>query len=147
MVDPRDRDMSWALRRGGEVRVLEDALVVDRGAGEPVRVELDDVVEVTQRSVDWFTGILSVVLVGIGVYLTREHVLGGLLFAGAGAASVYVTYRRRNETNLRVRGRAKPLKLYPADGQRFYTDLGRLLEVEDARSDEPGADAGDPDNA
>jgi|GEM_PF-575726 len=134
MVDPSDDGVSWPLRRGEAVTIEGDALLVDKGDDEQVRVELDDLLEVTRREMDWFTGVLSVVLVGIGLYLTQEHVLGGLGFAAAGVVSVYLTYRRRDEINLRVRGRTKPLKVYPENGDRFYADLGQLLEVEDART-------------
>lgn len=135
MVAGSDDGQSWPLRRGGAVTVVDDALRIDRDGEDTIHIELDNVMEVTQRSVDWFTGILSVILVGIGLYLTQEHLVGGLVFAAAGAVSVYITYRRRDETNLRVQGRTKPVTVYPENGQRFYADLGRLLEVEDARSE------------
>ncbi|MFB6105167.1 MAG: hypothetical protein ABEJ57_08860 [Halobacteriaceae archaeon] len=133
MVDPSDDGVSWPLRRGEKVTIEGDALLVDKGEDTRVRVELDDLMEVTRREMDWFTGVLSVVLIGIGLYLTQDHVLGGLGFAAAGVVSVYLTYRRRDEINLRIRGRTKPLKVYPENGARFYADLGELLAVEDAR--------------
>lgn len=138
MVDEREQGSSWRLRRGDRIELREDALIVRGVKDENLRVELDDVVEVTRRRVDWFTGVLSVVLVGIGLFLTQESIVGGLLLAGAGVVSVYLTYRRRDEINLRIRGRTKPLQIYPQNGDRFYGDLGRLLEVEDAR--EAGGD-------
>lgn len=135
MVAEREQGTSWRLRRGDRVEVQEDALIITGVQEDTIRVELDDVAEVTRRRMDWFTGVLSVLLVGIGLLLTQSDVVGGLLLAAAGAVSVYLTYRRRDEMNLRIRGRTKPLQIYPEDGDRFYTDLGRLLEVEDARDD------------
>lgn len=133
-------EQSWRLRRGNEIRLRDDALFIDKGGdAEVVRVDLDDVVKVTRRTVDWFTGVLSVVLIGIGFLLAQDSPIGGLGLAAAGAVSVYLTYRRRDEMNVSVQGRAKPLKVYPKNGDRFYADLERLLEVEDARDtdDEP----------
>lgn len=133
-----EQEQTWRLRRGDRVTVVDDALIIEGVEEETIHVELDDVVEVSRRSVDWFTGVLSVVLVGVGLLLTQDSVLGGLALAGAGAVSVYLTYRRRDETNLRISGRTKPLQLYPADGDRFYEGLGRLLEVEEARREDDG---------
>jgi hypothetical protein len=138
MVHGGEQGETWRLRRGKEVRVRDDALLIEGVEDETIRVELDDVVEVSRRSVDWFTGVLSVVLVGLGLLLTQDSIVGGLALAAAGAGSVYLTYRRRDETNLRIRGRTKPLQLYPANGDRFYEGLGRLLEVEEARREENG---------
>jgi hypothetical protein len=133
MVDVSEQGTTWRLRRGDAIEVVEDALLIEGVEEETVRVEIDEVVEVTRRRVDWFTGVLSVVLIGIGLLLTQDSVLGGLGLAAAGAVSVYLTYRRRDEINLRIRGRTEPLQVYPQNGDRFYADLGRLLEVEDAR--------------
>lgn len=136
MGDVSGAEQSWRLRHGNEIAFRDDVLFIDKGGDEETfRVELDDVVEVTRRTVDWFTGVMSVLLVGIGLLLTTDSVLGGLGFAAAGAVSVYLTYRRRDEMNLRVRGRTKPLKVYPVNGDRFYADLERMLEVEAARDD------------
>lgn len=134
MVDVSEQGSTWRLRGGGVIEVVEDALLIEGVEDDTVRVELDEVVEVTRRRVDWFTGILSVVLIGIGLLLTQDSVLGGLGLAAAGGVSAYLTYRRRDEINLRIRGRTDPLQVYPQNGDRFYADLGRLLEVEDARA-------------
>lgn len=139
MVDVSEQGSTWRLRRGDVIEVVEDALIIEGVEEETVRVELDEVVEVTRRRVDWFTGVLSVVLIGIGLLLTQDSVLGGLALAAAGAVSVYLTYRRRDEINLRIRGRTEPLQVYPRNGDRFYTDLGRLLEIEDARESGEGS--------
>lgn len=136
MVHGSEQGQSWRLRRGETVTVAEDALLIEGVEDETIRVELDDVLEVSRRSVDWFTGVLSVVLIGLGLLLTQDSVLGGLGLAAAGVVSVYLTYRRRDEINLRIRGRTEPLQVYPQNGDRFYADLGRLLEVEEAQESE-----------
>lgn len=121
------------LRTDGAVGLTDDRLlVVD---GETISVELDAIEEVTVETLDWFLVVLSVLLVGFGVYSTRLHLLGGVAFALFGLASCYWTYRNRNEALVRVRGRATPIKLYPAEIESFQAALERALDRRQAELD------------
>lgn len=121
------------LRTGGTVGLTDERLLVADEA--EVSVELDTIEEVTVETLDWFLVVLSVLLVGFGVYATREHLLGGVAFALFGLASCYWTYRNRNEVLVRVRGRATPLRLYPAETEPFRTALERALDRRQAELD------------
>lgn len=118
MASPDGR--SFSLRFGGSLTVSRDELVVNRdgsGTGEntdpPLRIEPDDVVEVTLDSIDYFLLVLSLAIVGFGVLSLERNLLAGLAFAAIGLASGYRTYRRRDALRIRVSGRAKPIVLYP----------------------------------
>jgi hypothetical protein len=121
------------LRTGGTAGLTDDRLLVlDE---ERVSAELDAIEEVTVQTLDRFLVVLSVLLVGFGLYSTRMHVLGGVAFALVGLASCYWTYRNRNEVLVRVRGRANPLKLYPVETEPFRAALERALDRRQAKLD------------
>lgn len=126
-IEP-DIAVSFALRGGGHLGLGEDAVYVARD-DETLRVDAGDIVEVQQNDVDWFHAILSVVLVGFGLWATTRNVLGGLAFSAAGVASLYVTYRKRGTLTFQVQGRAKPLKLYPERSEEAYEALRPLMDT------------------
>ncbi|UPV76336.1 hypothetical protein M0R89_19430 (plasmid) [Halorussus limi] len=123
-----------ALRTGGSVVLSDDFLLVvtGEGSGDPdlTRVALDDVAEVTVEEFDYFLAVLSVLLVGYGLYSVPRSAALGLAFAAFGAASLYWTYRKRGKARIKVEGRAKPISLFPADTDAFTSALRPLLEVE-----------------
>lgn len=119
---------TFALRREDSITLTEDGVYVDRADGETVFAALDDVVEIQHESVDWFIAILSVCLLGFGLYSTTEHVLGGLGFAAAGVASLYLVYRKRGAISFKVTNRPKPLTVYPEHPERVYRALGALMD-------------------
>lgn len=121
------------LRRGGWVGVTSSSLVV--ADGEQYRVAADDIQEVTFEDVDWFVGILGLVVVGYGVYSLQFDVLFGLAFAAVGLGSLYLTYRKRNRVRIRVVGRPKPLTVYPEAMEPFRQALDPILaQTSDGKS-------------
>lgn len=129
---------SGDLRPGGRVGLTDERLLVVRE--ETTSVEFSSVQAVEMEDFDYFVGLLSLLLVGVGLWgLTRNPPLG-LLFAAAGAVSVYVSYRKRSKATVQVHDRAKPLVLYPADAGGFYDALGRQLDAYRARHDLEAAD-------
>ncbi len=123
-----------SLRTGGSVALSDDYLLVvtDEESGDPdlTRVALDDVAEVTVEKFDTFLAVLSVLLVGYGLYSVPRSALLGLAFAAFGAVSLYWTYRKRGKVRIRVEGRAKPISLFPADTDAFTSALRPLLDVD-----------------
>jgi len=129
---------SGGLRPGGRVGLTDERLLVVRE--ETTSVALSGIEAVEMEDFDYFVGLLSLLLVGVGIWgLTRNPPLG-LLFAAAGTASLYVSYRKRSKATVRVHDRAKPLVLYPADASAFYDALGRQLEAYRDRHDLEAAD-------
>lgn len=113
---------SHPLRPDGTLEVTDEALIVRRD-GDPIRVTLDDVVEVSLASFDYFLGFLSVAIIGFGILSLERNVLVALGFVVVGVASLYRTYRRRGQLTFRVQGRAKPLTIYPEHAQAVYDAL------------------------
>ena len=124
------------LRTGGSVAVTDDRLLVDAD-GELMRIELDDVAEVTVEDFDWFLGVLSVLLVGYGLYSIPRSAPLGTGFAAFGAASLYWTYRKRGKARIKVVGRSKPVSVFPADTGTFMDALEPVMAEE---RDERGGD-------
>jgi hypothetical protein len=118
-----------SLRTGGSVALTDDHLLVSAD-GEVTRIALDDVAEVTIEAFDWFLGVLSVLLVGYGLYSIPRSALLGVAFAAFGAASLYWTYRKRGKARIRVAGRPKPISVFPADTEAFAAALEPLREGE-----------------
>jgi hypothetical protein len=114
------------LRTGGSVAVTDDRLLVNAD-DELTRIELDEVTEVTVEDFDWFLGVLSVLLVGYGLYSIPRSALLGLVFAAFGAASLYWTYRKRGKARIKVVGRSKPISVFPADTDAFYDALEPVM--------------------
>lgn len=106
----------------------DETLYLDRD-GERVRVAFENVTEVTFRDYDYFLVVLSVVLVGFGVWFVHRTP-ASLLFSLVGLASLARLFRRRNEVTVRVAGRPKPIRFHPEDPGTFYDRLGREMEAE-----------------
>lgn len=117
------------LRHGGWAGVTESSLVVETDAR--YRVDADDIQEVTFEDIDWFVGLLGLVVVGYGLYSTQFDVLFGLAFAVVGVVSLYLTYRKRNRVRIRVAGRPKPLTIYPPSTESFQRALEPVLDRRD----------------
>lgn len=105
-----------------------DALFVERG-GERIRVDFDNITQLSYRDTDYFIVVLSVVLVGFGLWFVPESPFS-LLFSVAGLASLYRLYRHRGEVVVRVTDRPKPLTFHPEDGGAFYDALGEEMDGE-----------------
>lgn len=106
----------------------DEALYVDRG-GERIRVAFADVSELTYQDTDYFVVILSLVLVGFGLWFVGQTP-ASLLFSLVGVASLARLYRRRGKLVVRATGRAKPLAFHPADAGAFYDAVGEAMDGE-----------------
>ncbi|WP_276302159.1 hypothetical protein [Halorussus lipolyticus] len=124
------------LRTGGTVVVTDDRLLVSAD-DEITSIALDDVAEVTIEAFDWFLAVLSVLLVGYGLYSIPRSVLLGGAFAVFGAGSLYWTYRKRGKARIKVADRPKPISVFPADTAAF-ADALESLRVEADGADEAG---------
>lgn len=119
---------TYSLRSGGTLACGEDALYVVRDGEDTVRITLDNILEVRYDEFDWFLGIVSLTLVGFGLYSTSRDVLLGLVFAAVGAGSFYLTYRKRGKITFQVSERPKPLEIYPKSGETVYEALHPLIK-------------------
>lgn len=120
------------LRRGEEVGITGDfgALVVVRD-GDPVRVSMEDIVEVTVREFDWYLALLGLGVTGFGLLSLERSVPLGVAFTAAGLVSLGLTYRKRDQMNIRVTGRTDPLTLYPVDPDTLYEELEVALRQQE----------------
>jgi len=114
-------------RRGGVVGLTDERLVIV-SEDEVTVVPFENVDEATVQSFDWFLGLMSVLLVGFGVYSTRMNVLAGLAFAVAGLASLYLTYRKRGRVRIRLHTRAKPVTVYLSETDSFEAAFERQMD-------------------
>ena len=125
------------LRSDGCIGFTDERLLISRN--EVTNVDLESVHSVEFEDFDWFLGVMSAGLVAFGLYSTTKNVIAGLAFALAGAASLYLTYRKRGKATVRVRGRAKPLVLYPDDGDEFHDVFEAALASYQERLDAQAA--------
>ena len=114
------------LRTGGSVAVTGDRLLV-AAEDDVTAIRLDKVTEITVEDFDYFLAILSVLLVGYGLYSVPQSAPIGFAFAGFGAASLYWTYRKRGKARIKVVGRSKPISVFPADTGAFTDALEPVL--------------------
>lgn len=127
-----ETDEALDLRRQVPLRIADgwtgfdgEALYVERD-GERVRVAFANVTELSYRDTDYFIAVLSLVLVGFGVWFLRESPFS-LLFSVVGVASLYRLYRHRGEVVVRVADRPKPLTFHPEAGGGFYDALAEAV--------------------
>lgn len=127
-------DFQADLRRGGWVGVTSSALVVS--TDEEYRIDAAAIQEVTVEDLDYFVGLLGLVLVGYGLYSVRADALFGLGFTAIGLGSLYLTYRKRNRVRIRVTGRPKPLTVYPTSTAALTDALEPLLAAGETASEQ-----------
>jgi hypothetical protein len=127
------------LRPGGAVGFTDERLLVARDDQEPTSVALDSVESVEFQDYEWFEAFLGVVLLAFGLASASRSVLLATLFVVLALASLLLTYRKRGKATVSVHSRAKPLTLYPGDGQGFYDAFERALD--DYRERLRGGDA------
>ena len=133
MTSPDLEPAALDLRRQAPLRVADgwagfddEALYVERD-GERIRVGFEQVTELSYRDTDYFVAVLSVVLVGFGLWFVRESP-ASLLFSLVGLASLFRLYRRRGTVVVRVADRPKPLAFHPTDGGAFYDALAEAID-------------------
>lgn len=120
------------LRTGGVVGITDRRLlVIEDGT---VSVPLENVKEIQIESFDWFLGVLSVALVGFGLYSFDVNVLGGIAFTAVGLASCYRTYARRNRVIVELHAGGKPVDFFLEDtaafGRSFEDEIERFEAAE-----------------
>lgn len=120
-------------RRGeGAVGLTDERLLLSTEGEEVVSASLTAVDEVTVQSFDWFLGVLSAGLVAFGIASLSRSLPAGVVFLLAGAASLWLTYRKRGRVTIRVDGRAKPLTVHLEDTDAFQDAFrGRVDAYED----------------
>jgi len=114
-TDRHDVEISrMSLRGGGWIGYSEDAVYVDEGDDDRVKIAHDAIEAVTLRTLEWDLAVMSLLLVAVGAFLalTRNPPVG-LVFAAGGAVSAYRTYRNRHELGIRIRNRPKPFTVHP----------------------------------
>ncbi|MFC4989859.1 MULTISPECIES: hypothetical protein [Saliphagus] len=115
-----------SLRTGGWLGYDEDALYVARD--DRIKLRGEDVTRITLRVVEWDLVVMSLLLVGVGGYVSMTgNTLVGIGFAVVGALSLYRTYRKRYELEIRVEG-GKSVTVYPAHPKRCHERLAGHLD-------------------
>ncbi|WP_380676722.1 hypothetical protein [Salinigranum sp. GCM10025319] len=129
-----------SLRRGGWIGYNDDAVFVRRDDEAGFRIPRADIVRITLNPMEWDLTVMSLLLVGIGVYVgATRNVLVGVGFVAVGCWSLYRTYGKRYELVIRVEDEPKPVSVYPVDPKACHETLGDLIrapQVEDGGESE-----------
>lgn len=120
------------LRDGGWVGYSADAIFVDRGGDERVKIHDDAVTRIGLRMLAWDTAVLSLLLVGVGAYVvaTRNPFVG-LGFVAVGAYSLYRTYDDRQAVVIHVEDRRKPVAVHPEHPTECHERLAAEAGLEE----------------
>lgn len=102
-----------ALRREGWIGYSADSVFVDEG-DEKIRIDNEAVEQLSLRWMEWDLVVMSLVLVAVGgyVFATRNPYVG-VGFVVVGLASLYRSYRKRYELEIRIANQPKPVRVYP----------------------------------
>jgi hypothetical protein len=130
--DGRDTSITrMGLRMGGWIGYSGDSVYIDRDDGEKIRIRHERVTRVALRNVEWDIAVMSLLLVGVGGFVTvTRNPIAGVAFGAIGAASLYWTYRKRYKLVLHVRNERKPISVYPTHPDECHETL-----VEQIRTD------------
>ena len=128
------------LRSGDEIAVTEQRVLV-RSPDEITSVPYTNVSEVSHESFDWFLAIMSLALVGFGVYSIPANAFVGVGLAAVGLWSLYRTYRHRDRVRIHTHSQAKPVEVFPENVDALYAELEPAI---DAVRDERQATDADP---
>jgi hypothetical protein len=122
-----------SLRPGGWVGYSEEAVFVDRG-DERLKIDNERIVQVGLRVIEWDLVVMSILLVGIGGYVTLSlNPLVGVAFAVVGALSLYYTYRQRYELVIEVENEIKPVTVHPSHPKKCHETLVEQVGLEPVR--------------
>lgn len=116
------------LRDGGWVGVTADRLAVVHRNEDPVYVEFDRIERIRVEPLDWFLVIMSLALVGFGLFSIPRNLLAGIGFCVAGGVSLYVTYGRRDRVRITGEGETDDLTIYPEDVEELKGALDPYVE-------------------
>ncbi|MFB6271227.1 MAG: hypothetical protein ABEH83_14885 [Halobacterium sp.] len=118
-----------ALRGGGWIGYSEDAVFVVDG-DDRIKVPKDAVEGLALRTLEFDVAVMSLLLVGVGVYVALErNPLVGVAFAAVGVYSSYRTYQQRYELVVDVENEPKPLSVHPEHPKECHRTL--VEEVRD----------------
>jgi len=122
-----------SLRPGGWIGYSDDAVFIDRD-DERVKIRNADISQIGLRVIEWDVAVMSLLLVGIGVYVgVTRNVFAGTAFGAIGVASVYYTYSQRYELVIQVKNRPKPVTLYPTHPKECHSTLVEAVGLEAVR--------------
>jgi len=120
-----------SLRNGGWIGYSEDAVFVDRGDDERVKIQNEAIQRISVRTLSWDVAVMSVLLVGSGAYVaTTRNPLVGVRFAALGAFSLYRTYSKRYALVVRVQNRRKPIAVHPEHPKECLQTLADRVGLE-----------------
>lgn len=119
-----------SLRGGGWIGYSEDAVFVVDG-DRRLKIRNEDVEQVALHRLEFDVAVMSLLLVGVGVYVawTRNPWVGAA-FAAVGAFSLYRTYRQRYELVVRVADAPKPVTVHPEHPVECHETLAARIRRE-----------------
>jgi hypothetical protein len=104
------------LRHGGWIGYSDDAIFLDRGDDEGIKIAHDDVERLSLNILEWDLAVMSILLIGVGTFVAvTRNVVAGVAFGAVGAWSCYRTYAKRYELRIDVDGETTPLSVYPEE--------------------------------
>lgn len=117
------------LRDGGWVGVTPESLAVVHRNEDPVYVEFEYVETIRVEPLDWFLVLMSLALVGFGLFSIPRNLLAGVGFCVAGGVSLYITYGRRDRVRISAEGEVDDLTIYPEDVEALKGALDPYVEA------------------
>ena len=123
--DPDETTITrMGLRRGGWIGYNETGVYVDRDDETRIKIQHGNITQVGLKSAEWDLVVMSVILVGVGVFVgTTRNLLVGTGFAAVGGASLYWSYRKRHELAIHVANEPKPIAVYPTHPTECHETL------------------------
>ncbi|MGQ5516956.1 hypothetical protein [Halococcus saccharolyticus] len=118
------------LRRGGWIGYNEEGVYVDRDDETRIKIRHGNVTQVGLKSAEWDLVVMSLVLVGVGVFVgTTRNPLVGIGFAAVGLGSLYWSYRKRHELVIHVANERKPIAVYPTHPAECHETLAERVRT------------------
>lgn len=141
-----------SLRPGGWIGYDDDSVFVQHEDDAGFKIARDDIARLTLNPVEWDLAVMSLLLVGIGVYVgVTRNPLVGVGFVAVGAWSLYRTYRKRYELVVYVDDQPKPVSVYPSHPKECHATLGGLIRSERSLGESPDSgeseDVGEDEDA
>ncbi|WP_232702237.1 hypothetical protein [Halobacterium wangiae] len=119
------------LRTGGWIGYSEDAVYVDRGGEERVKIANEAIQKIDRRLLEWDIAVMSLLLVGVGGYVVAtRNPLVGVAFAAVGVYSFYRTYRKRKKLVVHVENKRKPVVVHPERSRECQEALADNIGLE-----------------
>ena len=96
---------------------------------EKIKINHEHVKQVALRSLQWDLAILSVLLVGVGLYVVvTRNPLVGIAFAVFGGLSLYRTYDKRYALVIGVENEPKPVTVHPTYPAECHRTIVKNIE-------------------